>query len=185
MIPFRVEIERHKLQIESFKKDFETTRSPDDFVQAARYCLDNNIELEQALAWMERGIYFRIMGEKNFRTLSTKAAILTKLNRNEEAKKIMEEAIPLGNIRDVHFYGRTLINSKQTDEAFKVFKFNYDKFPSEFTTNVGLGRAYSAKGDYKKALEHLKIALPKAPDNLNKNGVETMIKKLEEGKDVN
>jgi hypothetical protein len=96
MIPFKVDIDRFKLQIEAFKKDFETTRPPEDFIQAARYCLDNNVELEQALAWMDRAIYFRIMGQKTFRTLSTKAAILTKLNRNDEAMKLMDEAIPLG-----------------------------------------------------------------------------------------
>ncbi|MEP7322721.1 MAG: DUF2911 domain-containing protein [Saprospiraceae bacterium] len=184
-IPFKVEIDRFKLQIEAFKKDFQTTRPSSDYIQAANYCLANNIELEQALAWMDRGIYFRIMGEKTYRTLSTKAAILTKLNRLEEAKKIMDEAVPMGSMRDVHFYGRTLLSAKQNDEALKVFKLNFEKFPNEFTTNVGMGRAYSALGNFNKALEYMKIALPKAPDNLNKNGVETMIKKLEEGKDVN
>ena len=66
-------------------------------MSAANYCIANNIELEQALAWMDRAIYFRIMGVKNFQTLSTKAAVLMKLNRMDEAKKIMDEAIPTGN----------------------------------------------------------------------------------------
>lgn len=185
MIPFKVEAETQKLQIEAFKKDLQTTRPADDFVQAANYCLRNNIELEQALAWIDRGIYFRIMGEKTFRTLSTKAAILSKLNRTEEAKKIMEEALPLGTVQDVHFYGRTLLSSNQIQDAFKVFKANYDKYPNVYTTNVGLGRAYSALGDYKNAAIYMKAALPLAPDNLNKTNVEVMIKKLEEGKNVN
>ena len=64
-------------------------------------------------------------------------------------------------------------------------KMNYDKFPGVYTTNVGLGRAYSATGDFKKALQYMKAALPQAPDELNKNSVTAMIKKLEEGKDVN
>jgi hypothetical protein len=38
---------------------------------------------------------------------------------------------------------------KETDEAVKVYKMNYEKYPNQFTTNVGMGRAYSAKGDYK------------------------------------
>lgn len=185
MIPFKIEAETKKLQIEAFKKDLQTTRSPDDFVQAANYCLRNNIELEQALAWIDRGIYFRVMGEKTFRTLSTRAAILTRLNRSDEAKKTMEEALPMGTVTDVHFYGRTLLSAGETQEAFKVFKANYDKFPNVYTTNVGLGRAYSALGDYKKALVHMKAALPLAPDNLNKTNVETMIKKLEAGTNVN
>lgn len=185
MIPFKVEADIHGLQIASFKNDFRITRPANDFVQAAQYCLENNIELEQALAWMDRGINFRIMGEKNFLTLSTKAAILIKLNRMDEAKKVMDEALPMGSMQDVHQYARTLLNANQKQEAFKIYKSNYDKYPTEFTTNVGMGRAYSAQGDYKKALNHMKVALPKASNNLYKNAVETMIKTLEQGKDIN
>lgn len=184
-IPFKVEAETVKLQIESFRNDFRLTRNSNDFVQAANYCLQHNVELEQALAWMDRAIYFRIMGEKNFRTLSTKAAILTKLGRDAEAKELMKEAIPLGNMNDVHFYGRQLMSGNEVDEAFKVFKANYDKYPDVFTTNVGMGRVLSAKGDYKKALTYMKKALAQAPNEFNKNSVETMIKKLEAGQDAN
>src|SRR5687768_13250899 len=95
MVPFTVEAETKALQMAAFRSDFQTTRPYYDYIQAARYCIENNVELEQALVWMDRAIYFRIMGEKNFRTLSTKAAVLMKMNRLDEAKKIMEEAIPM------------------------------------------------------------------------------------------
>jgi tetratricopeptide (TPR) repeat protein len=180
-----VEADTKALQIASFKSEFRTTRLYYDYIQAADYCIQNNVELEQALAWMDRAIYFRVMGEKNFRTLSTKAAVLMKMNRVDDAKKVMEEALPLGNMLDVHFYGRQLLSMKQADEAMKVYAMNYKKYPNEFTTNVGMGRAYSAKGDYKKALTYMKAALPKAPDDGNKTNVESMIKKLEESQDVN
>jgi tetratricopeptide (TPR) repeat protein len=125
------------------------------------------------------------MGEKNFRSLSTKAAVLMKMNKLEDAKKVMQEAVPLGTITDVHYYGRQLLGLKQVDEAVKVWKANYEKFPNEFTTNVGMGRALSAQSNYKKALTYMKAALPQAPDELNKTNVESMIKKLEAGQDIN
>jgi tetratricopeptide (TPR) repeat protein len=184
-ISFKVDADVQALQIASFKSELRTTRPFYDFISAANYCLRNNIELEQALAWMDRAIYFRIMGVKNFQTLSTKAAVLMKLNRMDEARKIMDEAIPYGTVLEVHFYARTLLNQKQSQEAVKVFKMNYDKFPNVFTTNVGLARAYSATGDYKKALQYMKAALPLAPDEGNKTSVTSMIQKLEAGKDVN
>jgi hypothetical protein len=184
-IPFKVEADIQKLQMASFRSELRTTRPFYDFMQAANYCINNNIELDQALAWMDRAIYFRIMGVKNFQTLGTKAAVLIKMNRVDEAKKVMEEAIPMGTVNEVHQYGRTLLNLKQSAEAMKVFQMNYDKFPNVFTTNVGLGRAYSAVGDFKKAVEYMQAALPQAPNELNKTSVENMIKKLEEGKDVN
>jgi Protein of unknown function (DUF2911) len=184
-IPFKVEADVVKLQIESFKNELRTTRPANDFIEAANYCIENNVELEQALEWMDRAIYFRVMGEKNFRTLSTKAAVLRKMNRPEEANKVMLEAFPLGSMVEVHQYGRLLLNAGQTNEAFKILKMNYDKNPNVFTTNVGMGRAFSATGDYKKALTYMKAAFTQAPDEGSKTAVDAMIKKLETGKDVN
>ncbi len=57
------------------------------------WCVENNYELEQALAWADRAISFRVMGEKNFRTLQAKAAVLDKMNRGEEAKVKWEATI--------------------------------------------------------------------------------------------
>ncbi|RYU96686.1 DUF2911 domain-containing protein [Emticicia agri] len=187
MIPFKVEADIHKIQLASFRNELHTKPGFkwQSFVQAANYCLQNNIELEQALLWADEAITARFVGEKNFQTLSTKAAVLAKLNKSAEAKAVMDEAVPMGNMIELHQYGRRLLGMKQPQEALKVFKTNYHKNPNQFTTNVGLGRGYSAAGDYKKALEHMKAALTQAPDDLNKNSVEAMIKKLEEGKDVN
>ena len=43
-------------------------------------------------------------------------------------------------------------------------------------------RGYSAIGDIPNALKHARIALTQAPDDLNKNALEAMVKTLEEGK---
>lgn len=185
MIPFKVEADTKKLQIEEFKKDFRTTRNYYDFLVAVYWCVDNDYELEQALAWADRAISFRVMGEKNFRSVLAKAAVLNKMGKGDEAIRIMEEVLPMGSVGDVHYYGRTLLQAGQKEAALSVFKANYDKHPNDLTTNVGLGRGYSAVGDYKKALKYMKAALPLAKDDVNKNNVQDMIKKLEEGKDVN
>ena len=64
MIPFKIETDRKALQMAAFENDFRTTRPYYDFIVAADWCIQNNYGLEQALAWMDRAIYFRIMGEK-------------------------------------------------------------------------------------------------------------------------
>lgn len=185
MIPFRVDADVEKLQIEAFRRDFMTTRGYEDFITAALYCVRHDIELEQALAWMDRAISFRVMGRANYRTLSTKATVLMKMNRFDEAQKIMTEALPQGSMIEVHFYGRTLQTMNKPEEAFKVFKLNYEKYPKEYTTNLGMARGYSGMGDYKKALNYLKAGLPLAPDPGSKSRAEAMIKLLEEGKNIN
>lgn len=184
-IAFAVEADTKKLQMEEFRNSYRTTRIYYDFLVGIYWCVQNNYELEQALAWADRAISFRVMGEKNFRTLQAKAAVLDKMTRHEEARKIMDEALPLGTMQDVHSYARQLVNQKLNQEAFKVFKFNYDKHPNEFYTHVGMGRAYSALGDYKKALTFMKSGLAKAKDETAKATTEAMIKELEKGNDIN
>ena len=187
LIPFKVEADVHKLQLDSFKSELKTKPgfTWQTFVQAANYCLNNNIEPEQALAWANEAISARFVGQKNFQTLSTKARALTKLNREAEAKAIMDEAINMGSMIELHQYGRSLLNTKKSKEALEVFKLNAKKNPNVFTTNVGLGRGYSAVGDYKQATKYFKMALTQAPDDINKNNIENLLKKLEKGVDIN
>jgi len=48
-----------------------------------------------------------------------------------------------------------------------------------------MARGYSALGDYKKALTYALKAQAQAPDPANKNIVDTMVKKLQDGQDIN
>lgn len=187
MIPFKIEADVHKIQLASFRHELNTKPGFNwlAYVQAARYCLDNNIELEQALAWADQAITERFVGQKNFQTLSTKANVLSKLSRNEESQKIMAEALPLGSMIDLHQYGRALLNSKKPKEALAVFQLNYKNNPDVFTTNVGLGRAYAANKEYKKALPYINKAVRQAPDATNKEFLESLKAKLEKGIDIN
>ena len=62
---------------------------------------------------------------------------------------------------------------------------NAKRFPGQWPVNVGLLRAYAATGDRKKAIEHGKLAVAQAPDAANKKNLESMVKLLEEGKEIN
>lgn len=187
MIPFKIEADVTKIQIASFKNELRNAQgfTWQSFVQAAEYCVQTKTDLDQALVWADQAVNLPFIGQKNFQTLSTKAVVLDALNKQQEADAVMKEAVPMGNMNELHQYARTLLQQKRTKDAYAVFKVNYDKNPNQFTTNVGMGRSLSALGDFKKAIPYLKAALPQAPNELNKNNVIAMIKKLEEGKDVN
>ena len=188
-IPFKVETDYNNLQLESFRRELRSEKSFNpgwqSYNQAAQFCLDNNVNLEEGTQWAENAISLPFVGEKNFVTLSTKAGYLKKLNRETEAEALMKEALPMGTVQQIHAYARQLVQQKKSKEAFDAFKVNYDKNPNDFTTHVGMARGYSAVGDYKKALGFAQKALSKAPDNGNKMNVERMIKTLQEGKDIN
>jgi hypothetical protein len=189
MIPFKVEVDLNKLQLESFRRELRGERSFSpgwqSFQQAARFTADRNINLEEGLQWAEQSITGQFVGEANFVTLSTKADILAKLGRNAEADSTMKKALPLGNMNQIHQYGRQLLAQKKNKEALDVFKMNSQKNPNQFVTLMGLTRGYSANADYKNALKTANQALALAPGQQAKTQVEGMIEKLKEGKDVN
>ena len=187
MIPFKVETNYVKDQIASFQNELRTQRGfywlP--WQQAAQWCLDRNVNLEQALQWADSASSPTFGGNAFFGPKATKAQILQKLGRNEEAMALMKEALPLANMQEIHGYGRSLLTQKKAKEALEVFQLNHQKNPGKFTTLVGLTRGYSANGDYKNALKYAEQALPLAPDSNNKNAVAGMIDKLKKGQDVN
>jgi tetratricopeptide (TPR) repeat protein len=189
MIPFKVEVDLLRLQLESFRRELRGERSFNpgwqSYQQAAKFTADKNVDLEEGLKWADQAISDQFVGEANFVTLSTKADILSKLGRNADADTIMKKAVPLGNMQQIHQYGRQLLNEKKNKEALEVFKTNYQKNPNQFTTLMGLTRGYSANGDYKNALKYASLALPLAPGQQAKTLVEGMIQKLKDGKDVN
>ncbi len=185
-IPFKVEVDYPKTQLALFKNELRSSEgfTPEAWVQAAQFAAANN-DLEDALKWSDYSINGVFVGQKNFKTLSTKAMILAKQGKQAEANAAIKEALPLGSMIELHQYGRQLISDKKPKEALEVFKVNAQKNPGVFTTNMGLARGYSATGDYKNALKYAKLAQPMSPDKANKDAVAKMIDMLNEGKDVN
>lgn len=187
VIPFKVDVDYISEQVASFRRQLrgQTGFNWEPWDQAAQWCLQKNTNLEEALLWTDSATGPSFGGAQNFQGWSTKAQILTKLNRAAEADAIMKKSLPLASMQEIHGYGRSLLAQKKTKEAFDVFKMNYDKNPNVFTTNTGMARAYSATGNYKKALEFAQKALAQATDSNNKSNLERVIKLLQEGKDIN
>ncbi|MEP6711690.1 MAG: DUF2911 domain-containing protein [Ferruginibacter sp.] len=186
-VPFTVSVDYVKTQLESYRNELRSDKGFkwESWVQAANFAAANNANLEEALQWSDYGISGPFIGQKNFRTLSTKAAVLKKMGKNAEADALMKEAMPLATMQELHNYGRQLLNEKRNAEALDAFKLNAQKNPNTFTTNMGLTRGYSANGDYKNAGKYAKLALAQAPDKPNKDAIEGYVKMLADGKDIN
>lgn len=184
--PFKVEVDALKQQFDIFTAEAKNPRgfTAESLNIAANWCLTNNYQLEKGLEWIDFAISTFNGGQK-FPILATKAQLLEKLGKPAEAAAIMKQALPLGNMLEIHQYGRQLLTLKKTKEALEVFQMNYDKNPNQFTTMLGMTRALSANGNYEKALEFALKALPLAPNEANKQSVQAMIDKLKTGKDIN
>ncbi len=187
IIPFRIETDLDKIQLETFRKELRTDKgfTWESWQQAAQWCVQKNTNLDEALLWADSATSVNFAGDQSFAAWSTKAQVLDKLGRGAEADEIMKKAMPYGNEFDLHSYARELLAQKKNQQAFAVYKMNYDRHPNEFRTNMGMARGYSAIGNYKKALEYALKAQPQATDPANKANVEKIIKTLQDGKDIN
>jgi len=184
MIPFKIEVDYTSTQLASFRNELRNSKGFqwETWDEAADWCVQRNTNLDEALLWADTAVTFS--GGNVFKPMSTKAQVLTKLGRNDEATALMKKALPYGNMNDLHTYARSLIALKKPKEALEIFKMNYDKNPNQVTTLIGLVRGYSANGDYKTALEYANKA-SSTVDAQNKANLATMIDKLKQGKDVN
>jgi tetratricopeptide (TPR) repeat protein len=189
-VPFTIRLpDGKKLYVEYLDAQMQNSAGFSWFTrnQAANYCLQNDVQLEEALAWQEQTISLPWMGGKNYTTMQTKAGLLMKLGRTEEGISTMMETVkdPSTSVLQVHQSGRQLIALGYPDKAMKIFTYNAEKNGDVWPVNVGLARGYAAIGKYSKALEHAKIALERAPDQLNKNFLTQAIEKLEMSEDIN
>jgi len=183
-IPFKLEVDLIKTTLASIKAQLSGAMGfdPPSMEAAAQWCLQNNVNYEEALGWINTVIDPNMGNIKTFSALSTKAGLLKKLNKNEEADKIMQTAMENATVLEMHGYGRQLLAEKRVKDAMNVFEKNYKKYKGAWPTNGGMMRGYSAMGDLKKALEFAKLALAQAPNEENKKFIEQAIKTLESGK---
>jgi len=181
-IPFRIDVDVDNIVIARMREQVTSQKGFNqlNLVAAANYCLNKNINLEEALGWSQRAAGF-----KSYSTLRTLAVAFEKLNRLREADSVMTEALTFASVNQHAGYGRALITQKRNDRAVEIMLAAKTKFGDVFAVNNGLMFGYSAKGDYKNALLYSGKAMAQAPNDAAKKTLEGQIAKLKEGKDIN
>jgi hypothetical protein len=184
--PIKVEVDLKSTVLENIREQMSGAIGfdPGSLEAAASWCVANDTNYNEALNWINSATDPRLGGTRSFNALSTKSTILKKLGNEKEAAEMMKAAVENASAQELHNYGRQLMNEKKLPEAFEVFQKNFIKNKGVWPTNAGMMRIYSAMGNYKKALEHAKAALPQAPDEPTKKFLEAAIKTLEQGKSL-
>ena len=175
-VSFKIEIDRHKLVLENFRKQL---RSLPRFFwqgwnQAANYCLNNKVNLTEAMQWVDRSLNIN----KNFVNLSTKAGLLQLMGKNTEAEKIKKGAIKIANEAQLNTAGYQLLSAKKIDEAIKLFKLNIKRHPSSWNVFDSLAEALLAKGDKKGAKKYYEKALSMVKDKTNIDRIKGILNTL-------
>ena len=182
MIPFKVDVDVDNIVLARLRDQVESQGGFNNLnlTAAVNYCLNKNINLEEALSWAQRAA-----GLKSYPTLRTLATTYEKLNRIPEADSVMAEALTFATVNQYTAYGRALIPQKRGDRSIDIMLQAQKKFGDNFTTNNALMFAYSGKGDYKNAIGAGQKAMAQAPNDAAKKTLEGQIAKLKENKDIN
>ncbi len=175
-IPVRIDVDVTKIALETFRNEL---RSRGGFGwrgynAAAAYCMQNNINLEEALSWAETAD----QRSSGFQTLTTKAGILNALGRTEEANVAFELAGNNATVAQVNALGYQFLGAKQYDKAIEFFKRNVENDPTNANGYDSLGDGYKAIGEKGKAIKNYKKALTLNPIPGVKAASEASLKEL-------
>jgi hypothetical protein len=102
MFPFRIEVDYVKEQLESFRRELRTEKGFiwQSWEQAAHWCLQRKVNLEQALAWTDSATSTNFGGDRSFLAWSTRAQVLQALNRPAwKCLKPITKIIPINSQR--------------------------------------------------------------------------------------
>lgn len=163
-IPIHMTVQTHDIVMASMADQLRSTAGFNwaGWNTAAQYALNNDVKLEQGLTWADNAI----ARGANFTTMNTKAGILNKLDREDEAAKIREKAMEVATNAELNTYGYQLINQGKTDKAIKVFKLNVENNPNDPNVWDSLGEGYATRnqdGDKKLAVKAFEKSLSLDP----------------------
>lgn len=173
-VPFKIEVPNvNEVWVAKIRNDLQGWPgfNYQNWQNAAQFCADHKVNLEEALVWADKAIKepFRgaAVGRENFSTLQTKAAVLTAMGREGDAETTMDKALHLPGVDaiEIHRYAMGVLRGGRKEKAMEIFQFNFKQHPDEkFYTYVGLARGYTAMGDKEKAIKNWEIALQNVPE---------------------
>jgi tetratricopeptide (TPR) repeat protein len=139
---------------------------------AAKYCHDNDVNLDEALKWAEQSI----RNQENFNNVNLKSQLLTKLGKTEEAAKVHAHAQKIATEQDLTNYAYSFA---LTDKAkcLKILNDNLKRFKS-WKSYRAIAAYYRYFQEKENAIKYFKLALQKAPADQKEN-LEKAIKGLQ------
>jgi hypothetical protein len=108
-VQFKIDVDTDKYVLEGAEK----AKGWEELYDAANYCLQNNVELDQGKAWLEKSLG----EEKNYWNMSLKARYLALDGQYDGARQVMEDALIMGKNLD-----RRPFNYQEMESLLKEWK---------------------------------------------------------------
>lgn len=148
------------------------------FNQAALFCAHNDIELPQAMEWIDQSIKMN----ENFNNLWTKAALSEKMGKSADAAPLRERALKLATESDINNLGYAYLNSNKITDALDLFEKNVKAHPDSWNAFDSYAEGLERSGDIKGAISNYEKALKLVADERNKARIEKTIADLKKRK---
>jgi tetratricopeptide (TPR) repeat protein len=187
-IPLTISVDLIETQLNSFRRELRGDKGFlwENWQQAAVYCLHKNINLGEALHWINMAICpdsNTVTSDSGFINLIIKGQILQRLNRENEAMTTFKAAALKARPEELYNYAGTLITKHKTEFALQLLQWGNYMNRDQFYIDAGLAKAYSTLGDYKVALKYSRKAKLLSPPTM-KAEFESWILKLRSGKPI-
>ncbi|MCP5054474.1 MAG: DUF2911 domain-containing protein [bacterium] len=138
---------------------------------AAKYCHDNDFNLEEALTWADRSVTTKEL----FNNVHLKSQLLAKLGKTEESKKVMAHADKIATEQDLTNYAYSLALTDK-DKCLEILASNIKRF-NTWRSHNNIAAYYNYFKQKDKAIKHITLAIKKAPADQKKK-LEDALKKL-------
>lgn len=133
----------------------------DGWKNAANYCLQNDLNLEEALTWIDRAL----RTEGSFENYQIKAGIQEKLGNESEALETLKLSFNEASPDVLMRFVSSQIRGESLDKAKMAADHLEKNHASSWQTHYAMSTVLSQEGDPKKSLKHLEKALKSAPEN--------------------
>lgn len=171
-IPFKISVDLNKTVIESFRSELRgvNTYRWEAWNDAANWCLNHNTNLEEALTWAERSIYGGYNGfaaNSNLANNGTRIRILERLEKEDEMKSAIDEAIKLpATPNEANNFSILLIQMQQYDAAEEFLTKAIKSYPEAWFLNLNYGLTKYFQGNARIALKVIDEVMEAAPENV-------------------
>lgn len=170
-IPFKVAVDLNETVINSFREELRgvNTYHWQAWDDAARWCLNRNVNLEEALLWSNRSIsggYHGFAAEKNVTNLMTKMQLLQRLDKREEMLATLKDIESLLETpSDYNNTAMLLLRSDLASDGLRVSQAGIKKHGTIWYLNISNALSYYFLGNKKKAISGLNKVESMVPPN--------------------
>jgi tetratricopeptide (TPR) repeat protein len=147
---------------------------PESWSAAAGWCVRNDVNLDEALVWVDRSLTMR----ESFTGLRVKAALLDKKGDAKGAETLRAKALTVATEIEVNQLGYTLLGQKKVDEALALFQRNVKDHPNSWNVYDSLAEGYVLKGDKAQAAANYRRALERVKQEDQRTRIQEELEKL-------